>query len=239
MKEIVFTLVLVFVSLGCSIEMKAQGISDVPSNSFPFNLSGRSIMTYDNRYEGVKGTYTFLEEFMPGTVELKKGKFTDVLINYDAYTDNLLAKNDKINETVQMRKDMVINFVLKKASGVEYTFSKESINGVPTFLLNLVQDTISLYCRIRKTIVKADLGGAYNTSEKKFDEFVTENTFYVFNGSGDLREIQKSKKGILQAFPEFNDQLSAYLKQNKIDFKSLDHMKLLIKYVNTLYKKNG
>lgn len=224
----------VFATLGCSTVVNAQGVSDLPANSFPYNLSGRSVMTYDNRYEGVKGTYTFLDEFMPGTVELKKGKFTNVLINYDAYNDNLLAKNDKINDVVQMRKDLVINFVLKNASGKEFAFTKQSINGTPTFLLNLVRDTISLFCRISKTIKKADIGGAYNTSENRKDEFVTTSTFYFAKGNDDLQEIQKNKKGILNAFPEFKDQLSTYLKQNKIDFNSHDHMKLVIMYVNTL-----
>jgi hypothetical protein len=91
-----------------------------------------------------------------------------------------------------------------------------------------------LYCRISKTIKKADIGGAYNTSENRHDEFVTTSTFYVAKENGVLQEIQKSKKGILRVFPEFNDPLSTYLKQNKIDFDNHDHMKLVIQYVNTL-----
>src|SRR5689334_15850600 len=81
----------------------AQNVSDLPANSSPFNFAGPSVMAYDNRYEGVKGTNTFFEEFKPGTIELRKGKFSDVLINYDAYSDNLLAKNEKMKDIVQMR----------------------------------------------------------------------------------------------------------------------------------------
>jgi len=63
-----------------------QNISDLPANSAPFNFTGYTAKVFDNRYEGVKGTYTFFENFRPGTVDLKKGELTGVLINYDAYT---------------------------------------------------------------------------------------------------------------------------------------------------------
>src|SRR5688572_32937249 len=108
--KLLTVLVFVFVILSCPCAMKAQGTTDLPSNSFPYNLGGQSVMAYDNRYEGVRGTYTFSEEFLRGAVELKKGKFSDVLINYDGLTDNLLAINDKLKDTVQMRKDLVTNF---------------------------------------------------------------------------------------------------------------------------------
>ena len=226
--------VFVFLTLSFSIGLQAQNVSDLPSNSFPINLSGGTIMRYDNRYEGIKGTYTLFEQFSLGTIELMKGKFSDVLLNYDAYTDNLLARNEKLKDTVQMRKDMVKNFALKDASGEEFAFTKQSVNGTPTFLLSLVRDTVSLFCRITKTIKKAEIGGAYNTSEKRYDEFITSNTYYIVKETGGLQEIQKSKKGILQAFPEFEDQLSAYLKKSKIDFNNRTQVKLMIMYVNTL-----
>lgn len=227
-------IVFVFAVLCLSTRLIAQNVSDLPSNSFPFNLGGQTMMKYDNRYEGVRGTYTFAEEFMRGTVELKNGKFSDVLINYDALTDNLLAINDKLKDTVQIRKDLITNFVMSNAGGEKFAFTKQPINGTPTFLLELVDDIISLYCRVSKTIKKAEIGGAYNVSEKRYDEFITVYTYYVVKEKGGLQEIQKSKKGILQAFPEFNDQLSAHLKKNKINFNDNSQVKLVILYVNTL-----
>jgi hypothetical protein len=212
----------------------AQSVSDLPPNSFPYNFAGSSVMAYDNRYEGVKGTYTFLENFSLGTVELKRGKFSNVLINYDALTDNLLAINDKLKDTVQMRKDMVMSFVMDNNAGEKFVFTKQSVNGVSVFLLELVNDTTSLFCRIGKTIKKAEIGGAYKIDENMHDEFVTSNTFYVAKWTNDLQELQKNKKAVLKMFPEFNDQLSVYLKQNKTDFKDQEDMKRLIQYVNTL-----
>ena len=233
MKNLITTAI-VFVILSGTTALIAQSVSDLPSNSSPFNFTGPSVMAYDGRYEGVRGTNTFFEEFKPGTIELKKGKFSDVSINYDAYSDNLLAKNEKIKDIVQMRKDMVQNFVLKDATGQEFTFTKESLNGSPTFLLNLVRDSISLYCRVSKTIKKAEIGGAYRIDQSKSDEFVTVNTYYVNKGDGQFQELAKSKKGILKVFPEYDDQLSTYWKKNKVDFDSYDQMKQLISHINSL-----
>jgi hypothetical protein len=233
MKQL-FTALFIFAMLFSVPALIAQNISDLPSNSFPFNLGGQTMMRIDNRYEGLKGTYTLFEEFKTGTVELTKGKFSNVLINYDAYTDNLLAKNEKIADAVQMRKDMVVSFAMRDlVTGQDFLFTKHSVNGVPTFMLNLVHDTISLYCRVTKTIKKADIGGAYNTSEKRYDEFVMANTFYTDKGNG-LQELQKGKKGILQAFPEYHDQLSSYLKRNKIDFNDYNQMKRVVLFINEL-----
>lgn len=191
-------------------------------------------MAYDNRYEGVKGSYTFFEDFRPGTVEMKKGKFSNVSINYDAYTDNLLARNEKINDVVQLRKDLITSFVLKSASGEEFLFVKKTINENPTFLLELVRDSITLYCKISKTIKKADYGGAYNATETRYDEFLTVNTYFIITGNREPREFKSSKKGVLKALPEFEEQLSSYLKKNKINFNDYNQMKGLFTYINEL-----
>lgn len=233
MKNLILT-VFVFAICCTATRLIAQNVSDVPFNSSLFNFMGPSVMAYDNRYEGIKGTNTFFEEFKPGTIELKKGKFSDVLINYDAYSDNLLAKNEKLKDIVQMRKDMVQTFVMKDEAGQEFTFTKQNVNGTPTFLLDLVRDTISLFCRVSKTIRKAEIGGTYKIDQNNSDEFITSNNYYIAKGGGELQELQKNKKDLLKAFPEYRDQVSAYLKKNKIDFNNYDQMKLVIAYVNSL-----
>ncbi len=223
-----------FAFLTSLAKLSGQNVSDLPANSFPFNLSGQTLMAFDNRYEGIKGSYTFFENFSPGIVVMKKGTFNNVPINYDAYTDNLIARSEKINDVVQLRKDMILSFVLRSVSGEEFLFVKKPINENPIFLLEIIRDSISLYCKIGKTIKKADYGGAYNTSETRHDEFVTVNTYFILKGDSDPQEIQNSKKDILKAFPEFEDELSDYLKRNKINFNDYNQMKLMFTYINKL-----
>lgn len=227
----------VFASLLVSSEVVSQNISDLPANSFPFNFAGQTVMEFDNRYEGVRGVYTFFEEFWPGTIELTKGKFANVLLNYDACQDQVLARHERIQGIVQLRKDMVDRFTLIRSDGNEFRFVKKVIDGAPVFLLEIASDSMSMYCRIKKTIKKADLGGAYNISEEKFDEFVTGHTYYVEKKPKLLISIQNSRKGVLKAFPEYEKQLSTFFKNNKLDFNDYHQMKVLSVYLNSLIKQ--
>ena len=228
--------VLLILALCVSHTLIAQNVSDLPANSAPFNFTGYSSMTFDNRYEGIKGSYTFLEDFSLGTVQLKKNKFTNILINYDAYSDALLAKSEKMKDTVELRKDLVESFVLKNGAGEEFIFVKKKLNTGPAFLWEIVRDSITLYCRIGKKIKKAEIGGAYNISEVRYDEFINTNQYYVDKGSGELILIQGTKKGLLKTFPEIESDLSAYLKKNKVDFDDYAQVKAVAMYINSLKK---
>lgn len=224
---------LVFANVCSVAAVIAQNVSDLPSNSFPFNLEGQTMMRYDNRYVGVKGFYTFFEVFHPGAVEFKKGQIASGLISYDAYSDNLLARIEKTKDTVQLRKDLIKSFVIKRPSAGEVVFVRKEVNGVPTFLYELGRDSISMYCKVSKKIIKAEIGGAYNTNDKKYDEFITENTYFVTK-AGALVELPKSKKGVMKVFPEFEKQISEFFKVNKVDFNNYAHMKALIGHINSL-----
>lgn len=224
------------IGIGIASQSTAQNVSDLPANSFPFNLSGQIVKTFDNRYEGVRGSYTFLDDFQPGIIELKGTLYKNVLINYDAYTDNVIAKHDKLEGAVQLRKDMISRFELNTSSDGVYAFVKRNVNGIPTFLLAIHEDSVSLYCKVNKTIKKASMGGAYNASQTNYDEFITVNTYYFQHNKGELIEIQNNKKGILKALPNLEKELTDYLKGKKLDFNDYEQMKLLSLYINEIVR---
>ena len=209
----------------------AQQPSDLPPNSAPFNLSGAQVATFDHRYEGVKGFYTFLEDFVPGKVELKKDQVYDnVLINYDAVSDNLIAKSEKIGGLVTVRKDLIQRFVLK-AEDVEYTFEKKTVKGIHVFLLKLTEGNTQFYCKLSKSIKQTDLGGPYNTSGANYDEFKQVVTYYFVGMEGSLSELPSNKKGILKAFPQLEIELTQFFKETKIDFNDFRQAQLLFFFI--------
>lgn len=225
---------LVLMCMGMVVEIFSQNVSDLPANSFPFNFTGQTVMAFDNRYEGVKGTYLFFETFSPGSIELKGGKYENVLINYDAYHDHVLAKSEKVEGWVQLRKDMIGGFTLKNETGEEFHFEKKKLKGSIVFMLRIVRDSISWYCKVSKTIKKADVGGAYNIAENRFDQFVTVNSYYVDKGDNQLMPVQNNKKGVLKVFPEYEKQLTEYLRHSKVDFDDYDQIRALSGYINSL-----
>jgi len=227
MREILLVLSILF-----GIEMVcAQNVSDLPANSFPFNLSGNTIQTFDNRYEGIQGHHTFFEDFSPGLVELKnKEIYQNVLINYDAILDNLIAKSERTSSNMVVRKGLVQRFVLYKGNE-EFRFIKHSINGLPVFLLELVDGEIAFYCKVTKSIKRAELGGAYNTSQNRYDEFKSSYVYYVKDLKG-LREIPQTKKGVIRSFPNLETKLNTFFKQNRIDFNDYSQGRFLFKYIS-------
>ncbi|MBX2964978.1 MAG: hypothetical protein KF845_02445 [Cyclobacteriaceae bacterium] len=226
MKKILILISATFLS-GIAI---CQQVADLPANSFPFNLTGTTIQTFDDRHEGVVGYYTFFEDFSAGIVELKnKGVYKNVLINYDAVSDNLIAKSERISSAMVVRKDLVQQFVL--SDGVrEFKFIKLSVNGLPTYLLVLVEGDLTFYCKTTKSIKRADLGGAYNTSESRNDEFRSVNTYYIADRVG-LRELPQTKKGIIRSFPHMEDKLNVFFKKNKINFSDHAEAQFLFEFI--------
>jgi len=209
----------------------AQQPSDLPPNSAPFNLSGAQVVTFDHRYEGVKGFHTFLENFVPGKVELKKDQVYDnVLINYDAVSDNLIAKSEKIGGLVSVRKDLVLRFILK-ADDAEYTFEKKTVKGTHGFLLKLTEGSTQFYCKLSKSIKQVDLSGAYNTSNTNYDEFKQVVTYYFVGMNGSLSELPSNKKSIIKTFPQLEKDLTQFFKENKIDFNDYQQAQLLFSFI--------
>ncbi|MBX2968874.1 MAG: hypothetical protein KF803_05860 [Cyclobacteriaceae bacterium] len=222
-------LILTFSVLSATVACSQQ-VSDLPANSFPFNLSGNTIQTFDNRYEGVRGHYTFFEDFSPGVVELKnKEVYQNVLINYDAVSDNLIAKSERTSSNMVVRKDLVQKFVLRDGSR-EFRFVKQSVNGLATFLLELVEGETAFYCKVSKSIRRAELGGAYNTSESRYDEFKSSLIYYIKDLKG-FREIPQTKKGIIRSFPSLENKLSTFFKKNKVDFNDYYEVQFLFEYI--------
>jgi hypothetical protein len=90
-RGVFFLAMLLLMSTG---RMMGQSVSDSPANSYPFNLSGQTIMTFDERYKDVNGYPTYFEKFVSGTVRLRTGQvYQKVLVNYDCVTDNLISRS--------------------------------------------------------------------------------------------------------------------------------------------------
>ncbi len=214
----------------------AQLPSDLPPNSAPFNLSGMQVATFDYRYDGVKGYYTFFEDFVSGVVDMKKDqRYENVLINYDAVTDNLIAKSNKMEGAVLVRKDLVLRFVLR-TDEEEYVFEKTEVKEIPVFLLRLTEENEIFYCKVSKSIKNIDLGGPYNTAQGYSDEFKLILTYYHTLDDGSLKEIPASKKGVIRTFPQLEKELTQYFKNNKVDFNNRQQTQLLFTFISERLK---
>lgn len=113
----------------------------------------------------------------------------------------------------------------------EFRFVKHSVNGIPTFLLELIEGDIAFYCKFSKSIKRAEIGGAYNISESRYDEFKSSLTLYMRDSKG-LREIPQNKKGVIRSFPNLENKLNTYFRRNRIDFNDYSEVQLLFEYIS-------
>lgn len=186
--------------------MYAQNVSDLPANSFPFNMSGTTVKAFDNRYEGVQGTHLFFDEFTLGTVMLRNTLYRDVWLNYDAVNDLVLIKKDIKSDAFELRKDMVSEFTLSDNDQLYHFIRLTSDSGFK-YLLELFSGNISVYCKASKVLQRAEIGGAYNTSDKKYDQFSLQTEFFLRTDAG-LTEFNFTKRGLTKLFPEKEKKIS-------------------------------
>lgn len=208
------TLLFLFVLAGFG--STAQNITDLPANSAPFNMNGQVVKAFDNRYEGIRGTYLLLDNFSAGVVDLKKGQIKDASLNYDAYTHKVLTKKGDV--VYELRKDLIISFTLTVHPDTIYRFIPKDLDQGQTFLL-VIQEELALYCHVTKILKKAEIGGAYKINSINYDQFVSQNSYYI-EKDGALHPIKANKKGFITALPDYKEKIELYLKQTKVDFKN-------------------
>lgn len=216
-----------------SVYVQAQGVPEIPSQ-IPFNIGANSVKVFDWRYEGIKGSPIFLDTFLIGKIQFAKEDVEkNMLLSYDALNDQLLVKRDKDAAAFALKKDVVERFVVQN-EGQSYEFVRLSHGGQVGYYLRLVNGKISLYCKVSKIIHRSKSDGDHY-SENKPDEFLTRNQYYIQLGDSSLKELQKSKKNIENAFPEYEDQVSGILKKHKADFNDYSKMSILFTEIEKLF----
>jgi hypothetical protein len=189
--------------------------------------------SFDDRYAGVKGGTTLLQEWAPGKITMTRGQvFSHDKINYDAFNGELIVLRDDREAVVNV--NMVKDFVLNVGADTLHFTRLPGADGKLAFFQKLVPDAkVGLYKKVYKILVEPDYKGAYSTG-RNYAEFISEEKFFcVVPGKG-MKEL-KSKKNLLEEFPDHKDALNQFIKKEKIDFKNQNDLKNLFVYLNKLF----
>jgi hypothetical protein len=196
----------------------AQGISPQDNLNRAAAEGMGVIQTFDNRYEGVKGSPVIFSEFLSGSVVLTNTTVTGVFLNYDAYNNEVLFKskiednykvfnNSKILGFSVMDEDRERKFVVQK--GIDK----------PHEILELMVEGNTKYFRVhKKVLLQADFQGAYS-SNRKYDEFDHQVSYFYVQGEQRI-PFKFNQSAMKKAFPKKADAISKFIKQNKTDFKN-------------------
>jgi hypothetical protein len=195
-----------------------------------------SVRTFDNRYEGTKGTPYVFETWFPGEVFLKsKKKILVKELNYNCF-DNELVYLDPATKVIRLINRYTVDlFYIKNGSDTLLFAPIEPDNdGEFLFAQVLYKGGSVVYKLYQKEFVRANYEGGYS-ADRKYDQFADKSDFY-FSKQDDPQfyKVKKSKKQILSVFPDAKDEISSYIKAEKLDLKREEDVVKLLKYYDSL-----
>lgn len=195
-----------------------------------------NVQTFDNRYEGTKGTPYVYETWFPGEIYLKSKNRVDIKeMNYNCY-DNELAFLDPATRTVRLINRYTVDFFyfLNASDTLLFVPIEPENDGEFLFAQVLYNGGSMVYKRYQKEFVKANYEGGYS-ADRKYDEFADKSSLYFLKHDDKLiYKVKKSKKQMLEAFPDAENEISAYIKAEKPDMKNEDDVVKLLKYYDSL-----
>jgi hypothetical protein len=104
---------------------------------------------------------------------------------------------------------------------------------VPGYFALLDTGKIALYSKKGVKFVPARKGAAMDGSDQPAEFRRTPDTFYFKIGDGNLQEI-RNMKSFVAALPDKQDEMTQYIKKEKISARNEQEIRQLIKYYNEL-----
>lgn len=250
------TLLLTFVS-ACWLQLNAQVASadNAMMNSFTKEeqlrrvldqRSARNVQSFDNRYEGVKGSQFIFEDWSEGQLTLNdSAKVREQLMyKFDAMKNELWVKLPTNQQRILYNNELMA-FELYRPDGKKYIFKKIKLpesNDRNHFAQIIYEGkSITLAKDIRKVFRKSNLedkgmvtvGNAYDWFEEIDDYFIKIN-------NSSYQKTKLKKGDIAEKMPKNQEKLiDAFCKKNHLSGKLTDDEAVtLLNYLDSLQKQN-
>jgi hypothetical protein len=218
--------------------LKANG----QQNDFSIN-SASDIKIFDangkpfvNPHADIAGSPYFIDGWKYGFLFLTNSTlYSKRLVKIDVVNQEVHYMAEK-NVEMTLPEGLVKKIILLDSSGIlpsQYTFRCElpSIDNQSEKSLYLVLSVgkINLLKSIRKKIIidKNDFSGEINKEYRTYEDY------YFFTGAHILR-IKKDRDFIISVLKDKKDQLDAYIKKSKPNYKSIEDIVKLVDYYNSL-----
>jgi len=212
-----------------SINSFAIRAQDAAAQSNLQNLaSGNSMFqSYDNRYTGVVGFPTLLEQYAPGRINFVSGKVIDYpQVNYDIVSGELLVMRNRAEMVID--KQTVVSFILDSIE-----FKKVRLLSGETFAQILISGKNQLFRKPEKVVKGPTNTGAYS-SGNKFSELEAVDRYFWQALDGSVFEIKNKKTLLSDVKNSSGVDLQPFVKDNKLNIKNPSHLGLIIEHLNGL-----
>lgn len=171
----------------------------------------------------------------------------------DSYVDGTIIYGNR-NQAAPVRynafKDLMEYKVNGQALVLDPTTTIKKVNvGASTFVVEkfesdgkakfgyleiLDSGKVTLYSKKGVRYLPPKKGGAMDGSDQPGEFRRMPDVFYYRMGSGALQEVPRNSKLFIEAFPDSQNELAAFVKKEKISSKDEEELRQLIQYYNSL-----
>lgn len=177
-----------------------------------FRQGSALVNAFDNRYEGVKGTPFYADEWLPGRLEVAGAKdlISGVHLQLDVFNQEIYVRPDAMHSFFKMENEIrSFQLVQNGDTLLFYRVNADDINQSlhKNYYLKSVWQGhhLALYQLPFKILHKADYQGAYATGDR-FDEFQPGDMWFLFDGK-DYQKVKLNAKALVKLFPDLKSDL--------------------------------
>jgi len=196
-----------------------------------------NVLTFDTRYEGVKGTPTIFEDWKAGIIVLNDSSvFRDIQINYDAYNEQLVFLSPS-GEAMLASDKMVDRFYMEgDRPGQFWLFKKKPIKGLDDrkYVRMIYEgNAFEVYQVFEKRFREADYEAAYSP-DRRYDEFVDNTYTMVWSKDDNPEKLRTRTRTFLKVFPDHEKEMREYLEKYNPDLENPDDLIRIFGYYESL-----
>jgi len=213
-------------SFGTS-QIFAQAVSDVNGRNYRVKSSS-----------DIKGSPYFTDNFIKGILKLKNGKeINGLALKYDLMDDLVLYKDAK--DSIMEVAEPIAEFKLESVNepAIPYHLFRSGFNKVNGNTDNSFYEVLSdgNVKFIRKNIKYIKEFTEYNakTSDKSIEDKIT---YYIVKPDNTPIPVSKNEKSILNVLDNKKDELSAFIKSNKLSLKKDADILKVFEYYQSINK---
>ena len=219
-----------------AMQFSANGQEGVVRTTIDYKLFDFNGKPFANPYADISGSPFFMDKWITGSLEITgSGVFNSIPLRLDIQSQELhFRKPDKSEYAIKAGAVKQFSIIDSSAGKIQpYTFicGYPAIDnqGVNNFYLVLCNGKISFLKSMRKIIheEKDPLSGEIKKEFRLYED-------YYFYAKGEIKRIKKDKDFILGFMNDKENLVQDFVKNNKVSFKSMDDIKKLVDYYNSL-----
>ncbi len=190
---------------------------------------------YNGKYKEISGSPFLEKELQNGTIILNDDrKVENVLIRYNAYEDALLYQIEK-DQITMLDPPVIKGFEFQPNDRNVKFISISFIEGKKHFYEVIYDGKSTLVVRHQiKLTKKTNNAGSYGANDMQGSAFKKLETYFLMDATGKIFEISLTKKSLTSALGSHEEELKAFIKENKLKVREKIDLATLLEYYDSL-----